>query len=550
MGKTDNDSFWDIDELLPESAVKKARRLTAARDTTAVDVDIRTAVVQTGERIPPVGEAAAARKPSETASLSYELRGCLIQRVEIFPWPTKLSFYESFRQDALRYFRQKGEPCAYVPFSVYMPQYNQMSRSQFEYYLYWREQVCRGVYPKTDLNYLLLHIYEIINLPDRVSPTKGMRHMARLWAAYRDTVPYLDKYLGESFCDYCLVHRVAPDFDIIGPFAGEVASRVSMPEFYLRDGNIPWDVIRSLSSYEYSEGHFYEANAEFYDRYIPAAVEHLVNTYVAPRLADYGVKPVHVQRDSFSGVAVCCRLKSKMTVVCTPLRRSPELKQTITGIIKLCENHVRAAVGVKSRFSPGQISSELKEKVAEYFNGIFPKPESKKRKSDAQLEEEAYLALYEPKENGPADIGRAMEIEAAAWEIAELLHTDDEDAGQETAAIAAQDTEREVSIAVVMPSEETILSAETAPVSEGEEFAFLSLMDDFLRKALGAAAQGRFDAFCREHGKLAHTVCAEINEFAAESFGDTILDEGDFSLIPDYEAQLCEALGVPTRKDL
>jgi hypothetical protein len=121
-----------------------------------------------------------------------------------------------------------------------MPQYDQMTLSQLSYYLYWRGEIRKGVYIKTDINYLFLYAYEIINLPDRIPPRKGAIELTRLWAAYREDFRYLDKYLGEWLCDYCLIHKVEPDWVTLDVFSGEVASKVSMPEFYLHSGALTW----------------------------------------------------------------------------------------------------------------------------------------------------------------------------------------------------------------------------------------------------------------------------------------------------------------------
>ncbi len=536
MGKESDDSFWDIEELLPNRPQKKTGRLTAVFDTDAVPVELGASDEKQGEPIPAVrpdkgqqGDNGVNKK-----TVSYEYGSGFIGRVEISPWPSSFTFYTKFRRDALRFFDRTSDPCEYVYFFSYMPQYDQMTVSQLSYYLYWRSCVRQGNYPKTDINYLFLYIYEIINLPDRVPAAQGALMLSRLWAAYRADFLYLDKYLGEWLCDYCLIHRVSPDWEIVGAFAGEVAGRVSMPEFYLKEGRLTWPVIESLSTYDYRTSKFYAEHKETFDRHIPVAAERAVQKHVAPCLADYGVGPVCVRRDSFSGAVACHAMKYKLTVHCTPLRRSLELKQALTGIVKLCENGVRAAMGIKSRFSPSGVSAQLKQEITAYFGELYPK-QTTGRKKAAELEEERYLALYEPENRGPADIGRAMEIEAAAWEVAELLGTEEDEALSEP---VAQETSA-IFDAVEIPDDPAGVSAETE-----DEFAFLSELDGFWREALCAAADGRFDAFCRDQGKLAYTVCAEINERSMESLGDIIIQEEDFSLVPDYEEQVRAALGM------
>ena len=87
--------------------------------------------------------------------------------------PFGFEFYTKFCKDAARYFSLTHEPCEYVYFFSYMPQYDQMTVSQMSYYLYWRDEVRKGNYIKTDINYLFLYIYEIINLPEKLHPSEG-----------------------------------------------------------------------------------------------------------------------------------------------------------------------------------------------------------------------------------------------------------------------------------------------------------------------------------------------------------------------------------------
>ena len=552
MGKEDSmDKFWDIEELLPSRPVKKPMKMTAFPDTDAVEVAVAEKTAEKGAPIPMRRPA----DPREKRVLrEYTLPGGFVQKVTISPWPTEFSFYTKFRKDAIRYFEREHEPCEYVYFFSYMPQYDQMTASQLSYYLYWRGEIRKGVYIKTDINYLFLYAYEIINLPDRIPPKKGAVELSRLWAAYRDDFLYLDKYLGEWLCDYCLIHKVEPDWVTLDVFAGAVASKVSMPEFYLHGGALTWALVSSLTAYDYTKSKYYPDHEKDFDLHIPQAVEHIAKERIAPRLSDYGIEPVQVLRDSFSGAVACHDVKFKIAVICTPLRRSLELKQTLTGIVKLCENNMRAVFGIKSRFVPNGVSEELKLAVSAYFDGIYPERNQKKKKSAQVLEEERYMALYEPENKGPADISRALEIEAAAWETAELLDTGEDDAfGAESISFEpfAAITETDAADTKNMEEMKEKSAAEDIPtqsfgvMSEDEEigeFDFLLTMEPLLREALMAATEGNFDRFCRSKGKMAETVCASINEIAMDAIGDIILED-DFSLVSDYMEDILSVIG-------
>lgn len=537
VGKEDAmDKFWDIEELLPSRPEKKPRKLTAFPDTDAVEVVLPEKTAEVGTPIPKRRE----KDPRERQVLrEYELPTGFIQKVSVSPWPTEFNFYSKFRRDAIRYFEREHEPCEYVYFFSYMPQYDQMTVSQLSYYLYWRGEIRKGLYIKTDINYLFLYAYEIINLPDRIPPKKGAIELSRLWAAYREDFRYLDKYLGEWLCDYCLIHKVEPDWITLDVFAGEVASKVAMPEFYLHSGDMTWELMQNISAYDYQKSKYYPDHAKEFDLHIPRAMEQVAKTHIAPHLADYGIEPMRMLRDSFSGAVACHDVKFKIAVMCTPLRRSLDLKQAITGMIKLCENNLRAAFGIKSRFVPNGVSEELKEAVSAYFDAVYPERNLRKKKTEQALEEERYMALYEPENKGPADISRALEIEAAAWETAELLDTG-EDGDPEDMPILESIASEPIPEALTEERGEAFSLPEMS-MPDGD-FAFILEMEAFLREALSAAVDGAFDAFCRKNGKMAEMVRGAINEQANDAIGDIIIEE-DFSLVSDYEEDIFHILG-------
>ncbi len=534
------DAFWDIEELLPDRPIKKPRKFTSFPDTEAVTIDISPKEKAPNEGGAPIPkkESPKEKPPSQNPKIlrEYTNDSGFLQKITVAPWPTEFSFYGKFRRDAIRLFDRGHEPCEYVYFFSYMPQYDQMTASQLSYYLYWRGEIRKGAFLKTDINYLFLYTYEILNLPDRIPPAKGAVILSRLWAAYRDDFRYLDKYLGEWLCDYCLVHKVEPDWVTLDVFAGEIASRVSLPEFYLHSGHMTWELMQSVAAYDYKKSKYYPEHKAEFDRHIPRAMEYAAEHQIAPRLSDYGIEPIRILRDSFSGAVACHEVKCKITVICTPLRRSLDLKQTLTGMIKLCENNLRAAFGIKSRFTPSGVSDAVKEEISAYFDTIYPERNLRKKKSAAAIEEERYLALYEPENKGPADISRALAIEEAAWETAALLDL----GSDETAEILPPTPDPIPTETPEKPPAEPM--ATVFPEPEGD-FAFLGELDGFLRDALLAASRGEFDAHCRAGGNMAETVRAAINDRAVDCMGDIILEE-DFSLIEDYKDEILAALGV------
>lgn len=516
------DAFWDIGNILPRRSPQKMRPGHLAPEPVTVSVS-EEGPAENGFRIP-----ARRAEPLQKAQTIREFcpDSGLIQKVKINPWPADFRFYTKFRYDALRYFGRSHPECEYVYFFSYMPQYDQMDSAQTAYYLYFRDEVRKEHYIKTDNSYLFLYIYEIINLPDKIPPAEGALLLSKLWGAYRQNYRYLDKYIGEWLCDYCLIYGVMPDWKIIGEFAGEIAGKVTLPEFYLTNGELSFSLIRSLSAYDFRKSKYYAEHKDAFETHIPKAAAYVLNRFVSPAPEAFGVHPVRVSRDSFSGAVACRDVKFKIELVLFPLKRSYEMKQLTTGVIKLCENQLRAAFSIKSRFSPTGVDERLKQAISDYFDGIYPDRFVSRRKKTEEDEAAAYLALYEPENKGPADITRALEIERDAWDTAELLGG----AGGEDIL----QTAREASTPAV-----PVLSWDDGP--SGDFISFLKTLSLPQRQAIFAAAKGEFTVFCRASGVMPEMFKGAINETAAEHIGDEVIDS-DFTLIDEYEEELLGAL--------
>lgn len=529
MPKNENiDAFWDIEDMLPKRTKKQVSHSVSAEiSATEIALTPDTSPQNTESfRIPPRQEHN--EKSAVPIIREYEIPDGMIRHVRILPWPTHFGFYEKFRKDALIYFNRTHEPCEYVYFFSYLPQYEQMTVSHMAYYLYWRSEIRKGIYLKTDINYILLYAYEIINLPEKIPPKQGAFLLSRLWSAYREDIRYLDKYLGEWLCDYCLLYHVSPDWNAIGHFIHDIAGKLSFPEFYLKDNRLPYGLIATISAYDYKKSKYYDQCPAAYDKHIPTVMEKAAEQIIMKEPETFGIFPSNISREIFSGAIVCHAMKFKLEIFRYAFRRTGEIKTLFANMIKLCENQIRAAYGIKSRFSPNGIDDRLKNIILSYFDEQYPDRNQKKH-NPLSAEEEAYMALYEPRQNGPADIARALAIEEEAWETAALLSTEEDE---------ESDTEI-LSPPIPEPETKNDPIPETSPFSfseniPGGDFDFIcEALSEEQQKALVAALNGTFSSYCRSIGKMEETIRGEINEIAMEYIGDMLI-ESDFTIIEDY----------------
>lgn len=391
------------------------------------------------------------QKKAEVEALKeeiYEPEGGLIKRVKITRWPGRFNFYEGFREDAMRYHRLKGKPCPYVQFFSYTPQYRHMNAAQSAYYLYFRECVRSGNPIKADLSYVLLYVYEIINLYDVIPPERGLSLLLDIWLFYKDQHKPLNKYLAEWVCDYCLIHKLTPPAQKLAPILSRALETATLREFYITAGaESDAEILCSLSShYNWRDSKYVHPaddseearkkaseNEKLFQRHIYGAINYAAARTGDPRLTIGVMRPAKVVRDAFCGSLCAHNVKRRLEVEYLSYSRSQEQRLYITDIVKYAENRVRAALGIKTRLRVSSLDDKTKAVIDEYFARELPAAVKRisSRKDAEEAEARYYEALYGSEDKGEVSVAAAKEIEQASWIVTERL-TSALDNGQES----------------------------------------------------------------------------------------------------------------------
>lgn len=501
-------------------------------DTTTVSFGTETKKTDDKLKLPPRG---ADRTPTAELIDEYEPTGGLIRRVRVMRWPARYSFYEQFRHDAKRYSEVTGKECPAVDFFSYTPQYRQMSKSQLAYYFWWRECALRGEWLEASFSYILLYIYEIINLHETIPPEEGLRRLIGVWLAYRGKNKVLDKYLSEWVTDYCLIHRLPSPRSALSSILPVIMENASFREFYMAGGDdgITVETLIELSSdYNWRKSKFAaedEGVCEQYRWHIPAAVGYVAEKSGDDRFSTKGLKTAVVSRDAFCGSLCAHNVKSRIDIEYLSYTRSRELRALMTELVKYSENKLRAALGIRSRLRVTELDDKFRTLADEYFEREFPtvkKAPKLSREERLAAEERQYDAAYDALSHG-VDTEGAAEIERASWASTELL--------------APEFSEMEVELPTIQektaPDTDVIPDAPDDAPTDGSIYARL---DDDAAEYLRLMLNDSSDAarqYCREHGLYEDVVASHINEVASEIIGDIILESdgsGGYSVIEDY----------------
>ena len=518
------------------------------------------------------------------APAEYKPDGLLLHAVRVLPWQSNYHYFDNFVEDALRYHAMKAPTTAEkVSFFSYFPQYVQLNRRSTAWYLFWRENVRSGRYLDTDYAYVLLYLFELINLPTetRIEAMEYRDAMASVWMAYRRTHPQLDHYMCEWLCDYCLIHELPAPVDLLAPALDDIIEGSRLKEFYLSAAvRLPAGegeasrttalatahiLMRHCCQYDYRKSKFAQGEHKgLFDSTIPAAVAHVLPFLLGVNGQEPAGKPAitmlesTVTRDAYTGALCSYRNKRKIEVAYTSFSRSHELRFLIGDMVKHVENRLRGWIGVRSKLSVMALPIPLRDALDAYLAPLEP-PKSAVPVKKKEEPRPAYEALYDLPRKA-VSLEDAAAIEAQSWETTKILVEAFEDAAE-----VANDVATGVTNDVPLRGNEVPLRGnDVAPVAQTEcpcgategngeseereergEGAFFAAYTPFIKAAL-AGDSAALRAAAKALGKMPDALADEINAITADGeIGDIILEDdgmGGYTVIEDYREQVMELL--------
>lgn len=431
------------------------------------------------------------------------------------------------------------EPAALlVPFKSYWPTYGHMTGAQSRWYFFWRDEVRQGRYPATDLSYIFLHVYELINGVGWDEPQDGCRQLESLWEAYRDKYKRLDQYLGGWIADFSFVHKLEiPLSKIVARsrgLAGDLAELELVRCLTSAPEQLSIEVLSVMSDYDISKSKFYtgegKVNAE---RYIPQVVA-LIDAYVARKhgsslIAMFPPGPA-VARERYlfrSAVYDISLYGYSVLVPVVRISKSPPLRSLITRLFRLTENKLRAHLGYRGRLKDVKVDADMDDLITRFLQREFRKVEQEEKGPAVVIDQQKLERL-----TSDSEIVRSLLTveEAAAIDEgheAEPAEESDESSDIEEEVIISENVLADKDHGQASPpqpddnNEEGNWTALAAALSPLQLDALLALAEeDGLTKVQKLAADG---------GSMAELLFDEINELAMEYVGDLVIDSEELT---------------------
>lgn len=523
---SDRDDFWDIEKLLPK---KKSTLSPFSTKEKTLEFTVPGTENKTNANNH-LTEAAYTRE--ESGSVTYTYGEGFIRSVTIKRFVDKYDFYGNFRKAALVYYDFKTSKCEFVPFFSYMPQYSQFNPQQKNFYFYWRDCVRRGKYIKTDYSYFYLYIYEILNLPDKITAKDGLLMLTSLWKAYRNELPNIDANMSLWVQDYCLVYNLPCPMDEIGEFIFDVIGAAEFKEFYLCDvSSMGSDgigaLVAYLSDYDWRKGKYAGGdNREVYSRHLMGAMGLLISKlWRKGELLPSSCEIAKISRSAFRNSLCTHSVKCRLDIEYIPLSKAESVRNSVTAALKYTENKLRALLGVKSRLAVKDLPDEYKRIIDTYFTDVFDR--ANRERARASMPE--YEKLYDA-ENSELSFAGADEIERVSWTT--------------TARLIVEDEAEEIT-----PSDNiSSVKEEIAMENNTDTYGLSSLEIEFVRFVKNRDIQG-IKEISHKIGTIADAVVEKINEAFCDGFGDVIIEgeNPEFTIIEDYEDDVEEWLLKQTK---
>ncbi len=532
--KNDLDTFWDLSELIPP---QKENKNPVRKSISTVEMVVSEQQEKsTSENIISPQILSRGQKRELPPTVEYEGFSHFIKKVKILNWKSDCIYYDLFGRHALYYKKLKPHKCEPVHFFSYMPQYSQMNQKQMDWYVWWREQVNNGIYPDTDHPYILLYVFELINLSTEESAARDLDILINLWANYHEIYPQLNQTLGEWICDFSLIYKIPirfPDKRL----THEMISRVTIPEiFYSFDfsdtGLLAKFLLSYCNSYNYRRSKFYDnTTAPLYEKHILAAFEAVMKKIeLGSKIFTESVKSS--SKIAFMG-ALCSspKTKKRIEISYASIALETDLRVYISDIIKYSENRIRNVVGIRSRLNVKHMDNEAKSILDNYFSSVFGKS------SESTLVPE-YEKLYDSKAE-PFSIETAKTIEQRSWDVTQKLveafeeYVETEEIPEEVSS---------VSISATLPADNATQTA-TESASDGASsfYKAISKYSELFELIKNEKYPEQIN-YIKSNKLIFEAVADEINEAAAEIFGDILIEESDigYKIIDDYKDIIME----------
>lgn len=312
-------------------------------------------------------------RPTVTVSISYETGA------------TK------FLKDAQQYHKRTEWPTEHVPFMHYWPTYDAMGAAQQRWYFYWRSQIRQGNFLPTDLSYIFVHVYELLNLVEVADPVQAASRLWILWQKYRAQHFKLDNYLPDWGGDLLAVKvGINPaltwwaksselNVELLAPVTNALIQSFVQAG---KSAEMPYAFWARLTAYRPRNKFYQEHNADgqidrAYEKAIRVATDYwqrtsgqsLLEKFTSPNVQPFR-KPVFTSAMIGYAYPKAIDLGQGRNYL-----DNPRLNEQLTSVVKYAENSLRKQMGFSRKLSGISLDAGLAQALDAAFEPVVAAPE-------------------------------------------------------------------------------------------------------------------------------------------------------------------------------
>jgi len=311
------------------------------------------------------------------------------------PMMTSSMSAEGFIREARKFANFAGSSQAeHVPFSCYWPKYSDMNVPQRNWYFHLRDQMRRGEYPDTDLSYIFVRIYELLNGIACENAASAYRELMDIWRNYRDRHPKLDKYLDDWMFDFvCLKKPGVSAWEYIkeAPALTQIALDTALTQQTGEEPLVlPVPALEMISGYRITQSKFWlSGHGKLMAEALPLAVAfvdaNIRETEHSGLLGKFTPNPVKEKRFAFQSAVVEQEMQYELTYL--PYCASEPLKELISQMLRYAENALRAQCGFGAKLRGVTLEKPYSDWIDAYIARQFAP------KKAAQIQSAARVSL-------------------------------------------------------------------------------------------------------------------------------------------------------------
>lgn len=464
----------------------------------------------------------------------------------------------SFIQDSFEYRDVYiNEEVREIPLQKYWTTFRQLNERQFNWYFYWRTQVLQQRYLETDLSYIILFVYELINYSFNHHAAFNVSMMETLYEQYKMIQPKLGNYLPKWTADmlYELGEpELAKDWDTSSEEETPHLYQALEEKYPLQD--ISMNTWNKYIKYGRKSAYFNENRAKVYkvykesigllERYYEEKNESLITNW-------FEVKEIREVRDIFKS-AVMGRSYDSLHVPVKYYLASENLKEQTTALMKYSENIAREKneISYRVKVKENTLPDELYEEIRQHFFSVstqFKKNNKENVDSQERFKVVQDIKIEEPETaipESPDTITEPEKDETVSTEtFFDMTHIDALSEQTENLAAMFDHEEESEDNEFLHDKQETPPSVESEPdfhasfmvdeveeedyidliaALEEQEKRFISLFSERTNRMVGSEDA---TAFAKQSGVMLGVLLSELNYKSNEYLGDVLIESSN-----------------------